>query len=346
MGETVLPSSDDDLLNLPDQYRTLDSGELFLVSAEQLPRGVALIYMSDFGRRILKGSAEWTMDGTFETVPHQFAQLYVVFGSGGACSERVFPGAYMLLPDKTADTYKHAFTILKNNIQHSPTTIYIDFEAAVIKAAKEVFSEQLSVSCCRFHRKKNLFFHVGQKGCLQLFNENEHFQIGLDLIYSLDRIPPEDVIFAWEQVIQPYFAEHFEHDDCVQNFLGYVERTFIGKMIAGQRRPALFPPAIWSTHSNILQGNQTTTNAVESWNAKWNSTTTNHNILRIITNFKMEDSLARTKFQELVSGRFVDPNPGRTSRKQAKLEELKRAMLNYNRQNVKEFLYGLCGGGV
>ena len=255
----------------------------------------------------------------------------MVFGSDqGADSERVFPAAYLLLPDKSTDTYKHAFNVLKAETQHSPTLISIDFEAVVIKAAKEVFSGLQDVNCCRFHRKKNLFFQVGQKGCLQLFHENENFQVGLDLIYCLDRVPPEDVSLAWEQVVQPCFEEHFdETHDVVQDFLAYVERAYIGRVLntrTGQRKQATFPAALWSTYSRILQDIPTTTNAVESWNAKWNASTSNSNILRVIGNFKLEDSLARTKFQELVSGRYVDPNPGRTNRRLAKLEELKRAL--------------------
>ena len=47
--------------------------------------------------------------------------------------------------------------------------------------------------------------------------------------------------------------------------------------------------------------------------AKWNKTIgDNTNALRVITGFKKEDSLARTKLQEYVAGRNGDPNAGRT----------------------------------
>ena len=66
--EDPLPTTAEDILNMADKYRNLDTGERFLVSAEQLTNdgGVALVYMSDFGRRILSKSTDWFMDGTFK----------------------------------------------------------------------------------------------------------------------------------------------------------------------------------------------------------------------------------------------------------------------------------------
>ena len=49
---------------------------------------------------------------------------------------------------------------------------------------------------------------------------------------------------------------------------------------------------------------------MEAWNSRWNHTLgTGHNILRVITAIRHDDSLARTKFQEQVAGRAIDPNP-------------------------------------
>ena len=44
---------------MDNQYKTLDLGELFLLQAERVPEdneNVVLIFMSDFGRNILKNS--------------------------------------------------------------------------------------------------------------------------------------------------------------------------------------------------------------------------------------------------------------------------------------------------
>ena len=86
-----MPTSADDILNMNDQYKHLDFGELFLVRAERVPAdsdNVVLIFMSDFGRNILKNSETWSSDGTFSTVPRDFSQIYVVFGSS---HDKLFP---------------------------------------------------------------------------------------------------------------------------------------------------------------------------------------------------------------------------------------------------------------
>ncbi len=66
--------------------------------------GVAMVFMSPFGKRILANSTAWAMDETFETVPDMFSQIYDVFGSGGDPGEKVYPAAFMLLPDKLSTT--------------------------------------------------------------------------------------------------------------------------------------------------------------------------------------------------------------------------------------------------
>ena len=56
------------------------------------------------------------MDGTFTAKPEEFSQLYVVFGSGGPVSEKIYPCAYLLLPKKDGPTYMHALNVLASEI--------------------------------------------------------------------------------------------------------------------------------------------------------------------------------------------------------------------------------------
>ena len=330
-----------------DQYKHLDSGELFLVRAERVPAdsdNVVLIFMSDFGRNILKNSETWSSDGTFSTVPRDFSQIYVVFGSS---HDKLFPCAYMLLPNKSASVYEYALETLKLELQYTPRTINMDFEQAVIKAVKSKMPTT-EVGGCNFHWKKNIFSNVGDKGCLSLFNENEFFQVLLDLIYTLCMVPPDDVVYAFESVIEPYHEDNLaDHEDYeyVLNFISYVENTYIGKLNRrGERRPPLFPIPIWNIYQSILAQNNTTNNGVESWNGRWNNTIgTNHNLWRIINGFKKEDSLARTKLQEVVAGRYTDPNPSRSGRRSLRQEGLQISLQNYTRATCKEFMFGLRG---
>ena len=104
----------------------------------------------------------------------------------------------------------------------------------------------------------------------------------------------------------------------------------------------MFPISIWNTYQLVLDDQPMTNNSVESWNARWNSTLgTNNNILRVVNAFKNEDSLARTKFLEAMSGRAVYPNPARTERR---LAELKATLANYSKDNMKDYMFMLHGG--
>ena len=83
-----MPTSADDILNMNDQYKHLDSGELFLHRAECVPADsdhVVLVFMPDFGRNILNNSE------TLSTVPRDFWQIYVVFGTS---HDKLFPLCY------------------------------------------------------------------------------------------------------------------------------------------------------------------------------------------------------------------------------------------------------------
>ncbi len=190
-----------------------------------------------------------------QTVPDQFAQLYMIFGSGGAPSEKIYPAVYMLLPSKSATVYTHAFKLVKDAVGTSPESVSIDFEAAVIKASTAVFPNLKEIVGCRFHRKKNLFFQVGQKGCLSLYHGDEAFQVGLELVYTMDKLPVNEVIVGWEQVVLPHFQANFgEDNESVNAFLAYVERNYVLRINArtGESTPATFPPAIWANYERFM----------------------------------------------------------------------------------------------
>ena len=101
-----------------------------------------------------------------------------------------------------------------------------------------------------------------------------------------------------------------------------------------------------ANYERFMRDEPTTDNSVEAWNGNWNATVgTNHNIFRIVNNFKLEDAFARTKFQQCVAGTYTDPNPGRKDRAQARLAEMKAAMANYKRAFITEYMFGLKSWG-
>ena len=101
-------------------------------------------------------------------------------------------------------------------------------------------------------------------------------------------------------------------------------------------------PSMWNVYERVLNDEPTTNNTIESWNAKWNNAhRANHNVARVVTGFKTEDALAQSKLQQQVAGTLTNPNPGRSDKRAMRLEQLKMAMSNYQRSNIKDYMFGL-----
>ena len=149
-------------------------------------------------------------------------------------------------------------------------------------------------------------------------------------------------------MIVPYFSEHFTEEDSgnlvneVDNFLTYVERTYLGKKNRqGYRGAPLFLIRMWNICERVLNGKDITSNSVESWNSRWNNTLgTNKSLYSVINAFKNEDALARVKFRQVIAGRTSDPNPSRKDRKEARLNRLKDAISNF-KVDVKDYMFML-----
>ena len=123
----------------------------------------------------------------------------------------------------------------------------------------------------------------------------------------------------------------------------YVESTWIGKKrTRGNRATPRFPISMWNIHANIVENRPTTNNAVESFNARWNqSIGTNCNVWRVIEKFKTEDSLARAKLEELVTGRNNDSHPSRSNERKLRLDRIRGALTNFDPMYLKEFVFGM-----
>ena len=105
--------------------------------------------------------------------------------------------------------------------------------------------------------KKNLFSHVGFQGCLPLFYEDEHFAVVLDLLYTICMVPVENVVEAFDNIAIPFFWNHFPNSEKIDDFLNYVERTYIGrKLRGGERGNPLFSIEMWNIGEQVLQDKQ------------------------------------------------------------------------------------------
>ena len=75
-----------------------------------------------------------------QTVLNQFAQLYMIFGSGCSPSEKMYPAEFILLPSKSAAVYMHACQHVKDTVNTFPESISIEAKAVIIKIAQAMFT--------------------------------------------------------------------------------------------------------------------------------------------------------------------------------------------------------------
>ena len=96
--------------------------------------------------------------------------------------------------------------------------------------------------------------------------------------------------------------------------MNYVEKYFLGEVVTRKKRKnPLFKLFLWNKHEQMLQQAVTTNNGDEGWNANWNGTSSRRdNYWKVLSHLQVENGICKTRWRELASGVYSDPNPGRT----------------------------------
>lgn len=259
--------------------------------------GRILIFSTKKNLEILSGAKSFFMDGTFSICPQLFHQLYTIHVE---YFNEVIPVIYVLLPNKTKQTYAGMLKVIKNICPNVDLKeVLIDFEQAVIKALLEEFPE-VEISGCFFHLTQNIWKNTQAHGLQQRYQECHQFALWIRMIPSLAFLPPSDVVNVFEQLI--------ENPDFPQDALplaNYFEDTYIGRLRGrlGRQRP-LFSIDMWNMYNRTLQGKSRTNNSVEGWHRGFqlSAGASFPNIYKFI-NFVKQDILLRNfEIVQLQSG--------------------------------------------
>ena len=60
-----------------------------------------------------------------------------------------------------------------------------------------------------------------------MYNSEEAFQVGVELMYSLSLLPTTDVVQGYETVVLPHFEKEYPDDGAVEDFLSYFETNLL-----------------------------------------------------------------------------------------------------------------------
>ena len=141
------PASVQDLVVHGEWTTTMD-GDNFLVydngvdSASRM-----LVFASDAALTHLASSSTWFMDGTFDSCPSLFQQLYVIRAPLG---ESYVSCVYAFLSDKDQSTYEELLSAIVDKcedlgFQPDPECINMDFESAAMNSVRSVFGPHVQV---------------------------------------------------------------------------------------------------------------------------------------------------------------------------------------------------------
>jgi hypothetical protein len=277
MGHSgTIPKSTADIIdNLPERFKNTSTGTPFLrfmdyVDGEQSK--LMLIFMSDHGAWVLGRSCHIYCDGTFDTCPEPFSQLYFIMGQMDD-TKRAVPCVYALLPDKEGTTYLKMWNQIKALVTFQdglPTSIMSDFEKAVLNTMGTVFPEA-AIRGCNFHQKQAIRRNIQAKGLQSFLNHSAKFMYFVKMVYGLAFVPPDQVGDIFDTVLMDYLDSHRQEEgfddfaEELEDFVSYLQRTWIG-LVAGRnrtRRQPMFAVSTWNKFQDILSDQQITNNSCE-----------------------------------------------------------------------------------
>lgn len=188
------------------------------------------------------------MDGTFESVPTLFSQLFIVHAQK---NHTIVPVAYCLLTSKTVNAYTDAFRKLKSFLQ----TEY-EPRRSIHTAVKKIWPSA-DVRGCRFHLGQSWFRRIQSLGLTRLYISKSSEGSFLRSFFGLSFFKPDEME---DFFIEDLMSLQPPNNDKVREFCEYVHDTYISST-------AKFPPSMWAQYAANVHH---TTNACESMHSHLN----------------------------------------------------------------------------
>jgi MULE transposase domain len=192
------------------------------------------------------------MDGTFQTAPPLFMQIYTIHAK---VDGQFFPLAIALLPDKQEVTYRRMMVniqqkALTNNLVFNPQTVHCDFEAAAMNAGRIELG--VEPNGCLFDYTQSIFRHVQSLGLQVKYNTDmpPGTRKWIRRLMGLPLVPNIRI----QQVYNAIVAQAPNLPEC-QAMHQYVYQTYV------DQNNALFPCCTW----NVFGLENRTTNMCEGF---------------------------------------------------------------------------------
>lgn len=353
-GAPSVPKSWDDMIVPAHLSVTVRGGEFLAVEETTTPVSSEkiVIFCSQDQKDVMKTAQYWVADGTFDVVSKTlFSQLFIITSMSQAGV--TVPTLFALLPNKETSSYQRVFQFLRDEGVEPPESLKTDFEKGIIRGFLNVFPG-VTVNGCDTHFKRALRRKLTSTdfGLGSLYANSEEFQTLVRYIWALSLVPPAMIIPVWEDFIQDMYNElkpAFEDEaEAVEDWLGYVERTYIGALNwrTGNRKSPMFAHSLWSKFAVVLEDDALTSNSAEGFNAALAlSLPRNCSIWTLIKQLQSEENTNIRKLMDVALGAQNNVATNQTSSRNIardqRREELKSLVGNYNKVTLKVYMSSL-----
>ena len=163
----------------PEKFRNTNDNKDFLrlqTWTNEAEDEAMLLYISDTGAQVLATHKVWCLDGTFQTTPSPFKQVYVIMarsevgGQGLACG-------FSLLPNKLSETYDLMLNKIFELVGRDNNLAVInvcDFEQSIWKSLA-VLAPTVHRQGSQFHYRKAHLSKLINLGLKAFYNSNVEF---------------------------------------------------------------------------------------------------------------------------------------------------------------------------
>ena len=146
----------------------------------------AVVFFSNEIRESIAEATNVQFDGTFDTVPIQFYQLWTIFVAVG---RHTIPAIHCLMTAKTQCLYREVLESLITHIsEFKPVASMSDWERASRNAFKDVFP-QIRIYGCLFHYTQCIWAKVQKLGLTHAFKSNPEISKFTRLLMALPFLP-------------------------------------------------------------------------------------------------------------------------------------------------------------
>lgn len=332
------PENLQDLI-IPDAFKNTTSGENFLAYDSGPGQNRILIFATQRNLDRMVRCEHWYADGTFKSSPPLFQQIYTIHALRYS---QVIPTVFILMSDRSANTYVRVFTELKRlQPALNPTSVMTDFEQAAILAWTTVFPNTIQRGCL-FHLSQCLWRRVQLTPDLQQrYTTDDEFALSIRQLAALAFVPLTDVSGAFEDLMETNFYQI--NSEILGPLVNYFEDTWIGRPgRRGRGRSApMFSQSLWNCYDASIDDLPKTNNSVEGWHRGFSQLLGAHHpsIWKFINGIKKEQSLNEMRLEQYIAGH--QPQAGRRIYKDT-ADRIKLIVADYGLRPITDYLRGIA----